>query len=91
MATYNWTTKPLRVASLHLDAKNPRLGCETMARAPHEIIQYLLKHDKAMEVARSIVARRYFPSVKRGHSSLCIFPHKVMYLFFSFSALSRCA
>jgi len=62
MATNDWTTKPRLVASLHMDAKNPRLGRETTARAPREIIQYLFEHDKAMEVAQSIAARGYFPN-----------------------------
>jgi hypothetical protein len=62
MATDNWTTSRRSVASLHLDAKNPRLGRETSARAPREIIQYLFEHDKALDVAESIVARGYFPN-----------------------------
>ena len=62
MATDVWPTKRLSVASLHLDAKNPRLGRETSARAPREIIQYLFEHDKAIEVAESIASRGYFPN-----------------------------
>jgi hypothetical protein len=62
MAAKNWQTRPHSVASLHLDAKNPRLGRETWARAPREIIQYLFDHDKALEVAQSIAARGYFPN-----------------------------
>ena len=62
MATDIWPTKRLSVASLHLDAKNPRLGRETSARAPREIIQYLFEHDKAIEVAESIASRGYFPN-----------------------------
>ncbi len=62
MATDIWPTKRFSVASLHLDAKNPRLGRETSARAPREIIQYLFEHDKALEVAQSIAARGYFPN-----------------------------
>lgn len=62
MASENWTTKPYSVASLHLDAKNPRLGRETTARAPREIVQYLFEHDKAIEVAESIATRGYFPN-----------------------------
>ncbi|MBW2123506.1 MAG: ParB N-terminal domain-containing protein [Deltaproteobacteria bacterium] len=58
----NWPTKSLSVATLHLDAKNPRLGRETTSRAPREIIQHLFEHDKAMEVAESIVYRGYFPN-----------------------------
>lgn len=53
----NWPTKRQTVASLHLDSKNPRLGRETVARAPREIIQYLFDHDKAVDVAQSIATR----------------------------------
>lgn len=62
MAGADWTTKRLSVASLHLDGKNPRLGRETLAQAPREIIQYLFEHDKAMEVAESIATRGFFPN-----------------------------
>jgi hypothetical protein len=62
MTTKVWPTKLLSTISLHLDAKNPRLGRETMARAPREIIQYLFEHDKAIEVAESIALRGYFPN-----------------------------
>ncbi len=57
-----WKTKHLSPTSLHLDTKNPRLGREYLSRAPREIIQYLFEHDKAMEVAESIVTRGYFPN-----------------------------
>ncbi len=60
MATDTWPTKRMSVASLHLDAKNPRLGRETAARAPREIIQHLFAHDKALDVADSIATRGYF-------------------------------
>lgn len=62
MATDSWPTTRRSVASLHLDAKNPRLGRETSARAPREIIQYLFEQDKALEVAQSIATRGYFPN-----------------------------
>lgn len=62
MATTKWITKRRSVAVLHLDAKNPRLGRETSARAPREIVQYLFEHDKALEVAQSIATRGYFPN-----------------------------
>lgn len=62
MAKNGWQSKTLPVTSLHLDAKNPRLGRETGARAPREIIQHLFEHDKALDVAQSIVARGYFPN-----------------------------
>ncbi len=57
-----WKSKQLAVASLHLDARNPRLGRETSNRAPRDIIQYLFEHDKALEVAQSIVTLGYFPN-----------------------------
>ena len=62
MSTDSWHTTRRSVASLHLDSKNPRLGRETSARAPREIIQYLFEHDKALEVAQSIATRGYFPN-----------------------------
>ena len=62
MAIHSWPTKSLSVTSLQLDAKNPRLGRETLSRAPREIIQYLFEHDKALEVARSIATRGFFPN-----------------------------
>ena len=62
MASDGWPTTRHSVASLHLDAKNPRLGRETSARAPREIIQYLFQNDKALEVAQSIATRGYFPN-----------------------------
>lgn len=62
MALTYWKTKQLTVASLHLDAKNPRLGRETTARAPREIIQYLFEHDNALVVADSIASRGFFPN-----------------------------
>ena len=55
-----WPTRLVSVASVHLDAKNPRLGRERLARAPREILQYLFEHDKALEVAYSIATRGYF-------------------------------
>jgi hypothetical protein len=57
-----WPTKRLSVASLHPDARNPRLGRDASTRSPRGILQYLFEHDKAMEVAESIAARGYFPN-----------------------------
>lgn len=62
MSEVTWKTRPIKIASLHMDSKNPRLGRETGARAPRDIIQYLFEHDKAMEVAESIAIRGYFPN-----------------------------
>jgi hypothetical protein len=58
----DWPTKALSVTSLYLDEKNPRLGRETEARAPRDIIQHLFEHDKAIDVAQSIVQRGFFPN-----------------------------
>ena len=60
MSKKNWTTTTRSVVNLHLDAKNPRLGRETMSRAPNEIIQYLFDHDKALDIASSIATRGFF-------------------------------
>lgn len=62
MAIDKWPTKQIAVASLHLDSKNPRLGRETLSRAPREIIQHLFEHDKALDVAESIATRGFFPN-----------------------------
>jgi len=62
MAATAWPTRSMSVASLHLDSRNPRLGRETTARAPRDVIQYLFEHDKAIEVAESIAVRGYFPN-----------------------------
>ncbi len=60
MAEAAWKQRRLLVTSLFLDERNPRLGRETGGRAPREIVQYLFDHDKALDVARSIVTRGYF-------------------------------
>ncbi len=62
MARDFWSTKLIPVASLHLDSKNPRLGRETLSRAPRDIIQYLFDNDKALQIAESIATRGYFPN-----------------------------
>lgn len=77
MASDYWHVRPVAVASLHLDEKNPRLGRELLARAPREIIQYLFQHDKALEVADSIATRGYFSNepllaVKEGEKLVVI-------------------
>jgi hypothetical protein len=60
MVSTLWPTKRLLVAKLHLDAKNPRLGQDVRGHAPRDIIQHLFDHDKALEIAQSIVFRGYF-------------------------------
>lgn len=60
--TSMWKTTSHSVANLQLDPKNPRLGRETSARAPREIIQHLFDNDKAIDVAKSIATRGYFPN-----------------------------
>jgi hypothetical protein len=62
MNAKTWKTTQQRISRLLLDSKNPRLGRETMAGSPREIIQYLFEHDKTLEIAQSIVTRGYFPN-----------------------------
>jgi len=62
MARAKWAIRNASVGSLLLDSKNPRLGRETQARAPRDIIQYLFENDKAMDVAASIATRGFFPN-----------------------------
>lgn len=62
MTTNEWRTKPMSVATLRLDPKNPRLGHSVSGASPREIIQFLFDHDKAMEVADSISLRGFFPN-----------------------------
>ncbi len=62
MESKSWPTKDYSVINLYLDEKNPRLGRETTARAPREIIQYLFDNDKAYDVAESIAVRGFFPN-----------------------------
>jgi ParB-like chromosome segregation protein Spo0J len=62
MNTDGWPTRRLPVASLMLDARNPRLGGAAEQRAPADIIQFLFDHDKAIEIAESIATRGYFPN-----------------------------
>lgn len=57
-----WPTKVLYVANLDLDIKNPRLGGIAASFSPKEIVQYLFRHDKAMEIADSVATRSYFPN-----------------------------
>ena len=73
----DWKTRSVSPTNLHLDTKNPRLGREHSSKAPREIIQYLFKHDKALEVAESIAARGYFPNepllaVKEGERMVVV-------------------
>lgn len=58
----SWPTRPTLVASLDLDIQNPRLGGAAANFSPKDIVQYLFKHDKALEVADSIANRGYFPN-----------------------------
>lgn len=62
MTQAEWSTKHISVASLHLDAKNPRLGAAANGASPRELIHLLFEHDKAMEVAQSIALRGFFPN-----------------------------
>src|SRR5690606_10757408 len=55
-----WPTKDSAVSSLHLDAKNPRLGRDPTSLSPRDIINHLFQHDQAGEVAESIARGGYF-------------------------------
>jgi hypothetical protein len=57
-----WPTKPLTVASLQLDHRNPRLGRGAAELEPRQIVQLLFLHDKALDIAESIATRGYFPN-----------------------------
>jgi ParB-like chromosome segregation protein Spo0J len=57
-----WATRHLAVATLHLDRKNPRLGRDAGAQSPRETIRYLFAQDKALDVAKSIATRGFFPN-----------------------------
>lgn len=60
MARTGWSSKRLSVTSLHLDARNPRLGPGAEEKSPRDLIRELFEHDKVLEVAESIVRRGYF-------------------------------
>jgi hypothetical protein len=47
MTTNGWPIKRLSVASLYLDARNPRLARETFLRIPCKIMQHFFEHNKA--------------------------------------------
>jgi len=57
-----WPTKHLAVTTLQLDRKNPRLGRDAKLQSPRETIKYLFAHDHALDVAKSIATRGFFPN-----------------------------
>ena len=62
MPINDWRTEPYNVASLRLDAKNPRLGRETTARAPRKFfisVSSMISHGCGLK-----------------HSSTWIFPER---------------
>jgi len=62
MARSDWPIKTLKIASLHPDDKNPRLGAGDVQLSPREIINLLFAYDNAMEVAESIARCGFFPN-----------------------------
>lgn len=62
MPTDSWPTSKKAIASLQLDAKNPRLGRGSSSWSPRQIVQYLFTNDKALDVAKSVATRGYFPN-----------------------------
>ena len=59
MAEAAWKQRRLLVTSLFLDEKNPRLGRETGARAPREIVQNLFDHDARENIECTSPLLRY--------------------------------
>lgn len=57
-----WIQEPLKIQSLHFDERNPRLGQERRQGSPREIITYLFETENAIDVAKSIATRGYFPN-----------------------------
>lgn len=57
-----WPRKNPPVASLHLDARNPRLRTAHTGTSPRDLIQRLFDHEDALGVAESIATRGYFPT-----------------------------
>lgn len=62
MPESEWPQQPLQIQSLHFDERNPRLGQERRTDSPRDIITYLFETEDAIEVAKSIAARGYFPN-----------------------------
>lgn len=62
MQADQWSTKPIPVSHLFLDAHNPRLGSGGPSYSPREILRFLFEHDKAFEIAKSIAVRGFFPN-----------------------------
>jgi hypothetical protein len=57
-----WPYKIIKVSSLRLDDRNPRLTRDGKYDSPRDIIQYLFEHEDTMQVAQSIATRGFFSS-----------------------------
>lgn len=57
-----WPTKKVRIASLLLDAKNPRLSRALETHAQSDLIEALWRNHKAGEIAAQIASHGYYPN-----------------------------
>lgn len=67
-----WPYKVLKVSSLNLDDRNPRLTRDGKYDSPRDIIQHLFQHEDTSQVAQSIATRGFFASepllaIKQGN------------------------
>jgi ParB-like chromosome segregation protein Spo0J len=58
----DWTQQPLTIQALQFDERNPRLGQDRSTGSPRETITFLFETENAIEVAKSIATRDYFPN-----------------------------
>jgi len=61
MTSY-WPYKVMKVSSLKLDERNPRLTRDGAYETQKDIIRHLFEHEDTMQVASSIAARGFFSS-----------------------------
>lgn len=61
MASY-WPYKIMKVSSLKLDERNPRLTRDGVYETQKDIIRHLFEHEDTIQVANSIAARGFFSS-----------------------------
>lgn len=57
---FEWSKRRLSVTSLRLDISNPRLTRYGKVPTQPEIIEYLIKNEKVIELAKSIINQGYF-------------------------------
>lgn len=57
-----WKAGDVKVTSLELDARNPRIPAGPRLLDTRELIAELVQHDDVLDIAKSIAARGYYPS-----------------------------